>query len=792
MFERLANFFEALHRRPKTVLLGVAVCVLLAGAGLRNIRFDTSLTSFFPPDSGAAKTLAFLNDAALAGKVAVSFGRDAETPEDVLHAAVAAFAENARKIPSVKNVLHTVDGSTWQTGLADFYELMPQWFDADALDALAPRLEPDAVAAALKRRFSQLARPEGMFLADATRRDPLGFFDAQLAALGNAASNMGYDVVPDAGRLMSRDGLHRLVLLDTDASASDMRASETLVRGLDAALAELPQEVFADVVCAHSHAVANQAAVKRDLALAGALSAALLLAMLLFVYRDARLLMVALVPAFSVLVAFPMCSAVFGGVTFLACAFGSVLAGLSVDYAIHIYRAGGKIRGLMRPLLAGMGTTFAVFCGFFVSGAEGWKQVGCFGATAIAAAFVFSVCVLPVFAKKSGLIEGPRQPSTALDSHRKPSNLMRIGMSLALVVAVCIGLARLKPDNDFSNLNGAGKKVFDAEKRFQKTWGEQGGGRAMVAIKIPYAETVDMWGEFLDKGVVQKLGRDAVSGFSFIAPCPQQRQLNLKAWNHFWSTDNRVEVLSETLRREGAAFGFSDDAFEPFFKTVGAPCEDTGIERLGPLLTMLRERFVFQSKSGGAYAVAYVPDDAETLARITANGAAVGPFSQDEIVILSRAGIPGALAKSFGADAKRVASWMAVLVLFAAWVSLGSLRQVALALLPCAAGAGALFGALGLAGVAFNIIHALAAMLVLGVTFDYGLFLLGVSEGRLEPRVRGDVRLCMATTLAGAAPLLLARHPVIFSLGLALTIGIIAGYFAAAWLLFPVKGKLNE
>jgi predicted exporter len=378
MPNRLANFLEALHQRPKTVLTGIVAVLLCSAIGLRNIRFDTSLTSFFPPDSSAAKTLAFLNDAALAGKVAISFGRDAETPEDVLHDAVAAFAANVATLPNIKNVLHTVDGSTWQTGLANFYELMPQWFDATALEEFSPRLEPEAAAAALKRRFSQLARPEGMFLVDATRRDPLGFFDAQLAKLGNAAGNMGYDVIPDAGRLMSRDGLHRLVLLDTDASASDMRASETLLHGIENALAELPSGIFADVVCAHSHAVANQAAVKRDLTLAGALSAVLLLLMLLFVYRDARLLMVALVPLFSVLVAFPMCAAVFGGVTFLACAFGSVLAGLSVDYAIHIYRAGGKIRELLRPLLAGMGTTFAVFCGFFVSGAEGWKQVGCF------------------------------------------------------------------------------------------------------------------------------------------------------------------------------------------------------------------------------------------------------------------------------------------------------------------------------------------------------------------------------------------------------------------------------
>jgi len=132
------------------------------------------------------------------------------------------------------------------------------------------------------------------------------------------------------------------------------------------------------------------------------------------------------------------------------------------------------------------------------------------------------------------------------------------------------------------------------------------------------------------------------------------------------------------------------------------------------------------------------------------------------------------------------------LLVSAAWLALRSLRLVLLALAPCVAAVGVLFGVLGLAGVPVNVVHVLAGMLTLAVAFDYGLFLLYASQGRLEARTRGDVRLCLLTTLAGSAPLMLAQHPVIFSLGLALTLGVGAGYVTAAWLIFPQQRRIEK
>ena len=781
MIDRLSIWLETLHRYPGTVLAATAVCVPLACAGLRGIRFDSTLTGFFPPGSEVARTLAFLSDASLSDKVAVSFGRDTEIPESAFLDASDAFAERAATLPGIRNVLASADASGWQTGLSRFYALMPQWLTPDELEALKPRLEPTAVRAALKHRYGQLARPEGAFLVNAIRHDPLGFFDASFAALGNGASRLGYDVSPDGGgRLMSRDSLHRLLLLDVADPVTDVRAAERLLKDIDAALDGLPPGVRADVVCGHAHSVSNQMTVQRDLSTAGSVSMVALGALLLFFYRDARVVLTVLVAMFAVLVALPVCARVFGSVTFLTGAFGPVVAGLTVDYGIHVCRSGGRIRALLPPILAGMGTTFAVFAGFFASSAEGYRQIGCFGAVAVAAAFIFSICVLPVLTRWGGSARSLPEPQKP--PFRLPAGV-RAGLAIVFVCVVCAGLTRLRLDNDFSRMDGSEQSVFDAEKRFQDIWGTKDGAQAILAVKVAEGEDADETGAWLYSEAGALLGKEAVSGFAALAPTPRQRAARLDAWRAFWAEGGRVARLRETLLAEGAAFGFAEDAFEPFLSMLATPGTDTGLDSLGALMTLLRERFVLPARSGGAYAAVYVPDDEETFARLEPWLAA-----KPEVTLISRNGIPGAFARAFCADISRIAAAMGALLLAVVWMVLGSLRRVVRAMLPCIAATGAVFGGLGLAGIPINIAHMLAGMVVLGVTFDYGVFFLYESLGLLETRLRGDVRLCLLTTLAGAAPMLLAGHPVIFSLGLTLTAGVSVGYLMAAGVVFPPRG----
>ena len=777
MNSRIARWVNATHRSPKFELLLSAACALVAAAGLFGVQFDQSLASFFPPESGVARALTFLGDASFADKVAISFARaDTGASDEAFLAYTDAFATRIAAAPGIRGVLANVSTTDYQQNLERFFALAPQWLTRADLEELKDRVSDEGVEAALKRRYRQSLKPEGSFLMASIQNDPLGLFEVPLLSLGRGAMRMGYEVNVAGGRLMSRDGRHRLIVLDTDVPVANVSESKRLLDHIARTLGEPPTGVSAEVISGHAHSVSNQDVIQHDIQRASVLSAVAFAALFILFYRDWRVVAIGLVPIFAVLIALPTCSILFGRMTFLVAAFGPIIVGLTDDYSIHVYMAArrgeGNVRALVIPIWAGMLTTLAVFLSFFVSSAAGFRQLAGFGSLAITAAFFFAVCALPHLVKKTEKTtdQGDKESWTCKEP---PRWALGIG-AILLVLGMSVGVLRLRFDTDFSRMNGARQPILEAETRFQKIWGKGDSAQAIVAVKVADFREADDVGAQLFSDICAQIGRESVSGFSEIVPSPKQRAANLADWRAFWAQDERAEAVRARLITHGEAFGFSEHAFEPFNQLITSPSEDTTVPALGSLATTLRERFVRPSKSGGGYAVVYVPDRPDILD-------ALKPFlrSHPEAVCVSRQAFSGEIGTVFSADISRVACVAALLLLLSAWVSLRDIRQVVAALIPVVVAGGVLFGTMGLLDVPINIAHLMAGIVVLGVSFDYGVFILHIVMGRLDGHTRRDVWLCLLTTLAGSAPLITSQHPVLFSLGLALTFGVASGYLAA-------------
>jgi predicted exporter len=111
---------------------------------------------------------------------------------------------------------------------------------------------------------------------------------------------------------------------------------------------------------------------------------------------------------------------------------------------------------------------------------------------------------------------------------------------------------------------------------------------------------------------------------------------------------------------------------------------------------------------------------------------------------------------------------------------MGGARAAAMSLAPPLAGILAMAAVLPLAGRSLDIASLIAAILVLGLSIDYGIFMAhACREGDGGGTVPFAITLSAATTAIGAAVLLFARHPVLFSIGLSLSTGVLAGYVVA-------------
>jgi predicted RND superfamily exporter protein len=98
---------------------------------------------------------------------------------------------------------------------------------------------------------------------------------------------------------------------------------------------------------------------------------------------------------------------------------------------------------------------------------------------------------------------------------------------------------------------------------------------------------------------------------------------------------------------------------------------------------------------------------------------------------------------------------------------------------------------MGVLGIGFNLFNIVAAILIIGLGVDYGIFMVTKITHRLDLATQRAVFVSGLTTLAGFGALITARHPALHSIGLSVIVGISAA-IAAALLVIPAIYRIND
>ena len=111
------------------------------------------------------------------------------------------------------------------------------------------------------------------------------------------------------------------------------------------------------------------------------------------------------------------------------------------------------------------------------------------------------------------------------------------------------------------------------------------------------------------------MGQEGFASVSAVWPLREERVANRVRWEEFWK-QGRASQLQRLLREHGASYGFSDDAFLPFFENLNAdPRSEQGLESL-EVFSRLKERFVQEGQSG--YRVlSFFPDEDRFVSQLS-------------------------------------------------------------------------------------------------------------------------------------------------------------------------------
>ena len=769
-FALIADFLKG---KKKYVLLGVVLLTVAAGAGLFFVKYDGNIDLMLPPDRDIDRSMNFLRDSDLSNKIIVSLALTSpDKDKKDLFEAVDQLAASLQpplfsKVTTGFSVANAMDGF--------FLNYGPQILTEKDLFVVDSQINEVTVSDKLKRIYIQSLKPESVFMVPMFRADPLGINFILMEKLKALPASMGFDVTVEDGHFISSDGRHAMLIIQTPVKMTDAPNSKKLLTVLYGKLGSLPGYVSADVISGHRHTVSNEEVIKRDISLLSVMVSIVFLLLFFAIFRDMRVVFVYIIPLLAVILAINISYFFAGKLSYLVIGFGTAIAGISVDYGLMVYVSARKgadpSRTVKLAKLLFIDATTSAF-GFYVlyfSKIHGYHQLALFSILCIAISLLFALFILPLALSWKKLPE-IKQPRIAdrLEKHPGLRNLS-IGLWAVLTVAAAVLSFNVRVESDIKQLDGSGPEVINAEKNFHSVWGGKTGQAIFVVTGKTFEEAMKTNDSIFQK-VAASLGTDRFSSLSMFWSAEDTRRKNIENWNAFWKQGREIK-LKGLIKNESGKYGFSEDAFSPFFDDLYKVAGDSS----GPneLIANVKERFV-QQRPEGFRILSFFPDEKEFVQTMTElSGAYPGTF------VVSGRALSESISIFTSREAKLLVPLAIIFNIVLTYLFFRNIKETAIALIPVLTGMVWLSGLMSLFGLPLNVVNIVAAIITSGVIVDYGIGRTYDYRNNLTMGTAFVVSLSAATNIIGAGALLFAKHPAFYSTGVAMVICMSTGYLSA-------------
>lgn len=662
---------------------------------------------------------------------------------------------------------------------------------------LSPAVTPELFTAAglrdaIGESLDLLASPLGLLTKSLLPRDPTGETVRLLEQAASGAAPASID-----GAWASRDGKRALLLAQTRAAGSDLDAQQEAIAKIRAAFAAALTEVAAPglrllISGPGKFAVDSRATIEDEVLRLALVSTALIVALLLFIYRSPTALVLGLLPvatgALAGIVAVGLGFGVVHGVTL---GFGATLIGEAVDYAIYVLVQSGRgdrpqgSQSLWRTIRLGVLTSICGFAALMFSGFPGLAQLGLYSVAGLVTAALATRFVLPQLLPRAFRIRDVAplgEPCRAvLDAAR------RLRPALAVVAVAAAGVV-VTHGGDLWNRELASLSPVAAEDQALDLALRSDLGapdvRYLIVLDGDDREAVLAAAGVLGERLQPLVNDGTIGGFDSPARFLPAQSIQLARRESLPQPD----VLAARVAQATDGLPLRAERLAPFVADVTAARER-------PLLTRT-------DLDGTSFALAVdsllVEQRGRWNALIPLRAATRGAHAHEVPVELVRAAIADVPGRALLIDMKgesdrlyadylreavllALAGVGAIVVLLA--FALRSAVRVLRVLAPLAAAVLVVVAGLVLAGVALTILHLVGLLLIVAVGSNYALFF----DGDTAPSSQTLASMLFAnlTTVAGFGVLAFSSVPVLQAIGATVGPGAVLALAFAAILAPP-------
>ena len=830
MIVRLLNWPA---RRPAVALAIVGAVALISLVFVRRLKPDVSLQGLVASGNPSAEALdRVLTRFSAAEELLVLVSAKQENGPERLIAfgerLARAIADDPIARSQVASFNYRIDANT-----RAFVEkvIAPNamfYLSDDEFSAAKQRLTREGIAEQFRRNEQLMSTPgpAAAAVAKAFMQDPLRLHEFLASRL---ASMRPMKTLENSDALLSPDGRSLLIRISGTQPHSDLEFSKELTT----TVARLAQQANADgsleVDLTGGYAIAahSESSIRHDSIIGVATTLACLQVLFLIAYRKPmRLFALALASLTSgVLSGFAAYALVRQTITPLTAVIGGMLAGIGFDYSIHYitqYHSRRRmglapldatqetIRTVGSSLVASWATSAIGFAAIAFASVKALRDFSIAGALGLAGAFACTLILMPAVLVLTDRTRGDEKPTSRL---RLDALVRFVGARRAILLTIGIILMALPfatlifdrkavaLESDLTVMHPRPNAPLDAQEKLAKRMGVSPGSLVVYLRADSEAKLVALAHDVqtrLSDSRARDAGITGTMGLATVLPDPRIVEQRVRETGPAYA--DQVLRDFDAVVAESA---FSAEAFKGyrvFLRTLLTRTEP-------PTIATLRDypqlRDAILPKSPGASGE---PAEAITLAFVS------DPMEQrdarDRVLNVLGAqlhDLPGAtltgmavLSRDTEATVHRdLPRLLAAAMVAVALYLLGqfrSLRDTLLAFLPTAFSIACLLAMLQVTGMKLNLVNIVAIPILIGITVDYGLYLVGVARASRDDAERfanlsttaQSVVWCASATTLGFGSLVLTSIPAVRSLGVAVSVGVIGCAVGALFLLVPL------
>lgn len=715
----------------------------------------------------------------------------AENSSEVLTEAADRLRQALEGSGEVSGVLTGLPDSAVVATVEYLREHTARLLPADQLTRVEEQIRPVKLRRTLETLARRLQEPDGAHLALRAARDPVGISDRVLEPLATLTAGLE-EARLERGYIVSDDGRHLLLFVLAGFPSTDVTRSARFVTTVERAAADVLSEPrFAGLevryLGAHRSALDNARQIRRDILVTVGVGTLFLVTVVLVTFSRPLLSLLALTPALAgAVTALGVCALMMGRIVAAVAGFGAVLLGITVDYAVHVFFRLEGTRGRLptRALLMGATTTAAAFLALLGSSLRGVRTVGFFGAVGVLTAALFSLWVLPcVVARKQARRRPLVDLRLLLDRARGVPLARHVPLAaVALTPFVAAGALRLESSGEVSKLSSLSPPVRQDEEAILRTWGDAFRATTVV-VAGPTREEALRKNELLARSLAEWRAEGVIREYASLAglvPARATQTDRLQAWRKFWS-EERIARLRRDLAAATEGTPFRADAFERFFAWLEMDPDPIGDDLLSDSgLTMVLGDRLFETEESVVVTTHVFTEDWAQVARLEECLARELPSA----VLLNRETFAHSVAAQVVSEMWILGGIAFAAVVLAVFAWCRQARTTLVVLLPLLVSFAWSLGLLGWLGVRITLANAVFTAFLFGLAVDYAIFM---AQSRVEKAMNGEdhtlstdaaVLLCAVTTAIGFGALMLAGHPVLYSIGVTVLVGIVCAGLA--------------